>query len=53
MRVRADDNGQEVTQGTLVHLGPDEIALRREDERAGEVVVHFPRLGYDLRPARG
>lgn len=52
VRVRADDNGQEVTQGTLVHLAADEIALRREDERAGEVVVHFPRLGYDLRPAR-
>ena len=52
VRVRADDNGQEVTQGTLVHLAPDEIALRREDDRAGEVVVHFPRLGYDLRPAR-
>jgi glutathione S-transferase len=52
VRVRADDNGQEVTQGTLVYLGPDEIALRREDARAGEVVVHFPRVGYDLRPAR-
>ena len=52
VRVRADDNGQEVTQGTLVYLGPDEIALYREDERAGEVVVHFPRVGYDLRPAR-
>ena len=52
VRVRADDNGQEVTQGTLVHLAADEIALRREDERAGEVIVHFPRLGYDLRPAR-
>jgi glutathione S-transferase len=52
VRVRADDNGQELTQGELVHLAADEIALRRHDERAGEVVVHFPRLGYDLRPAR-
>jgi glutathione S-transferase len=52
VRVRADDNGQELTQGTLVFLGRDEIALRRADERAGDVVVHFPRLGYDLRPAR-
>ena len=52
VRVRADDNGQEVTQGVLAYLGADEIALRREDERAGEVVVHFPRLGYDLRPCR-
>jgi hypothetical protein len=52
VRVRADDNGQEVTEGVLLHLAADEIALRREDARAGEVVVHFPRLGYDLRPAR-
>lgn len=52
VRVRADDNGQEVTQGALVYLGTDEIALHREDARAGEVVVHFPRVGYDLRPAR-
>ena len=53
VRVRADDNGQEITQGELVYLAADEIALRRVDDRAGEVVVHFPRLGYDLRPARG
>lgn len=52
VRIRADDNGQEVVSGELVFAGPDELALRREDPRAGTVVVHFPRLGYDLRPAR-
>lgn len=52
VRIRADDNGQEVVNGELVYAGADEIALRREDSRAGAVVVHFPRLGYDLRPAR-
>ena len=52
VRIRADDNGQEVVTGVLVFAGPDELALRREDPRAGTVVVHFPRLGYDLRPAR-
>ena len=51
VRIRADDNGQEVVSGELVFAGPDELALRREDPRAGTVVVHFPRLGYDLRPA--
>ena len=24
----------------------DDVAVRRADERAGEVVVHFPRAGY-------
>ena len=52
VRIRADDNGQEVVVGELIHAGVDELALRREDSRAGWVVVHFPRLGYDLRPAR-
>lgn len=52
VRIRADDNGQEVVTGELIHAGPDELALRRDDPRAGTVVVHFPRLGYDLRPAR-
>lgn len=51
VRVRADDNGQETVTGELVSAAPDEIALRREDPRAGVTVVHFPRLGYDLRPA--
>ncbi len=50
VRIRADDNGQEVVTGELIHAGADELALRRVDPRAGTVVVHFPRLGYDLRP---
>jgi glutathione S-transferase len=52
VRVRADDTGQEVVTGELVHAGTDTLSLRREDPRAGTVVVHFPRLGYDLRPVR-
>ena len=27
----------------------DEVVLRRTDERAGTVHVHFPRIGYVLR----
>ena len=51
VRIRADDNGQEVVTGELVFAGVDEVAIRRDDPRAGTTVVHFPRLGYDLRPA--
>lgn len=35
--------------GTLVRLGADEIAVRRVDPRAGELTVHFPRFGYEVR----
>jgi glutathione S-transferase len=51
VRIRADDYGRDVVSGELVHAGIDEIALRRDDPLVGTVVVHFPRLGYDLRAA--
>jgi glutathione S-transferase len=37
--------------GALVRLDQDEIAVRRVDPRAGEVVVHFPRNGFEIRTA--
>ena len=51
VRIRADDYGRDPVAGELVLIDAEEIALRREDPQAGEIVVHFPRLGYDLRPA--
>ena len=36
--------------GELVFADADELAIARDDGRVGAVVVHFPRLGYDLRP---
>jgi glutathione S-transferase len=43
VRVNATDYGCDPVHGTLVHASVFEIALRRSDARAGEVVVHFPR----------
>ena len=37
--------------GELVMANEREYAIRRSDERAGTVVVHFPRIGYQLRAA--
>ncbi len=51
VRIRADDYGRDVVNGELVYTGIDEIAVRRNDPIVGTVVVHFPRLGYDLRAA--
>jgi len=48
--VRPGDMGRDPTLGTLVHLAEDEIAIERHDERAGRVIVHFPRIGYELFP---
>jgi len=43
------DYALDAVRGELLECSADEIALRRSDERAGTVVVHFPRAGYQLR----
>ena len=53
VHVRADDYGQDPVEGRLVFLDGNEVALSRDDPQVGTVAVHFPRLGYDLRPLRG
>jgi glutathione S-transferase len=50
VRVRANDYGQDPIEGQLVFIVADEFALKRDDPQAGEMHVHFPRLGFDLRP---
>ena len=46
-----DDYGKVPVHGEIVALSPQHIALRRQDERVGEVVVHFPRAGFLVMPA--
>ena len=49
VRLRADDYGRDPVEGELVLIDTGEIALLRRDPNLGDTVVHFPRLGYDLR----
>lgn len=49
--VQATDYGCDPVSGTLLHASAMEIALRRNDPRAGEVVVHFPRDGFRVTAA--
>jgi glutathione S-transferase len=44
--ITPDDYGKVPVTGELVTLRHDEVAVRRVDPRAGETVVHFPRIGY-------
>lgn len=46
--VSAIDYGVDPVEGELVFSGREELILRREDERAGVVHVHFPRLGFQV-----
>ena len=47
--VAAESFGLEPTEGTLVAATASRYTLAREDDRAGPVHVHFPRIGYALR----
>ena len=49
--VAAESFGPEATEGELVAATRTHYTLRRIDERAGTVHVHFPRIGYVLEKA--
>lgn len=49
VNVAATDYGMDPVAGTLVGLSEREVVIRRTDERAGTVHVHFPRAGYQIK----
>lgn len=49
--VTPDDTGKVPVTGTLVGLTSDRISISRNDERVGDIVVHFPRAGFIVTPA--
>jgi glutathione S-transferase len=48
VKVNAVDFGRDPVVGTLVRATLQEVAIRREDEVLGSLVVHFPRVGYHV-----
>lgn len=47
--IAAESFGLEPTEGILVAASRTRYTLRRQDPRAGEVHVHFPRVGFSLK----
>jgi glutathione S-transferase len=47
--IAATDYGTDPVIGELLFAGREELILRRTDERAGTVHVHFPRLGFCIK----
>ena len=43
-----DDNARVPVSGTLVAASDNEIVIHRHDPQAGDLHVHFPRLGFDV-----
>ena len=52
LAICASDYGPETVTGKLVQADLHEVALRRTDARAGDVVVHFPRTGFKIAAAQ-
>ena len=49
--VTPDDNARVPVNGTLVAASDSEIVIHRKDAVAGDLHVHFPRLGYVVTAA--
>ena len=47
--VTPTDYALDPVAGTLVEASADRLAVARTDPRAGDVVVHFPRIGFELK----
>ena len=50
--IAATDTGVDPIEGALYGATDDRLSIKREDARAGTVVVHFPRLGFEMRRGR-
>ena len=46
--VTPDDNARVAVKGTLVAASASQIVIHRSDPQAGDLHVHFPRLGFDV-----
>ena len=49
--VMPDDYGRNPVAGEIVFVSPQEVAMRRRADGAGDIVVHFPRAGFWVMPA--
>ena len=47
--IMPSDYGLDPVEGVLVLSSIDAFAVEREDARCGKVVVHFPRIGFQLK----
>jgi glutathione S-transferase len=44
------DDGTGAVEGEIAFLDMQEVAIARAEVRVGDVVVHFPRVGYRIEP---
>ena len=49
--IRPDEYVTATVAGCLTHVDRDDIALLRQDQSLGRVMLHFPRVGYHIKAA--
>ena len=49
--ITPDDNARVPVKGTLVAASASQIVIHRSDPQAGDLHVHFPRIGFDVAAA--
>ncbi len=47
--VAADDYGRDAVNGLFVGSSEHHVSISREDSQTGQVVVHFPRIGFSVQ----
>ncbi|MFK7830640.1 MAG: glutathione S-transferase family protein [Congregibacter sp.] len=47
--VTPEDYGAVPVEGTLLRLSQRDIAIQRKENALGEITVHFPRTGYEVK----
>ncbi|MGD0072886.1 MAG: glutathione S-transferase family protein [Candidatus Binataceae bacterium] len=47
--IRPDEYTTAAVAGKLVQVDQDDVAILRRDPARGDVVVHFPRIGYSIK----
>lgn len=52
VQIMPDDTGRDPVVGELLASSRDDIVILRQDEKLGEIAVHFPRAGFVVQPAK-
>jgi glutathione S-transferase len=50
VRISADEPVKTAIEGNIVSLSVHHVSIQRHDAHVGEIVVHFPRIGYAVLP---
>ena len=50
-QVGTANNARVPVHGTLVAASDAQVVIHRHDPQAGDLHLHFPRLGFDVLPA--